>query len=63
MKFKDVKLGMKVGFTYDGVKHIGKVIDVYATTDTKTDKSILYAQVETPEQMIDVRVSRLLGLL
>lgn len=63
MKFKDIKEGMKVGFTYDGIKHIGKVIELYATTDTRTNKSIFYAQVETPERVIDVRVSRLLGLL
>lgn len=63
MKASDIKEGMKVGFTYDGIKHIGIVKEIYATTDTRTNKSILYAQVETPEQVIDVRVKRLLGLL
>lgn len=61
MKIEDVYKGQSVGFTYKGVKHIGKVLDVqpeYVNGDL-----VYLATVETDVQDFEVNVARLLGVV
>ena len=66
MKLQDCFIGQNVGVTSKSVgKVIGVVEDIFETQDVDTEEAVWYAvvNVEHLEHTLEIKVSKLLGVL